>query len=180
MFDASRIYDLLQQVPQPPEDSLPSGIANSDLDDFQGRTGIHLPSGMQSWLRLTNGPCVGPGGLYGIHTSRSNLDIEGYLEIFPNWKAKKWIPVAGDGCGNYYVIPTQHEFGDFYPVLFVDTSKSFDSPSYVVASDLEHFLIAILSKELGATEWPFNNEYVTRFDPQITKCHGVDLPWTAD
>src|SRR2546430_2684767 len=131
MIDAWRIQELLRKVPKPPEDSLPKGITDGECDDFEKRTGISLPDDVRHWLKVANGPCVGPGGVYGIRPLRRHFDIESFLSLFPSWKKRKWIPIAGDGCGNHYVVPTEHEYGSGYPVLFIDTSCSANAPSYI-------------------------------------------------
>lgn len=177
MNATQQIANLLQLVPKPPEDSIPPGLDELHLDQFEGRTGITLPPMMRRWLMLTNGPCVGPGGFYGIRPMRSDLDIEGRIALFPEWRNRKWIPVAGDGCGNDYIMPTQNEFGTGLPIIFVDTTISPDVPIYVVASDLEHFLLGILQKEMGVKGWPFDPNHVLEFDPQITNCRDIKLPW---
>jgi hypothetical protein len=177
MIDVPRIRELLSKVPRPPEDAIPEGASESQCDAFQRRTGLRLPHDVRDWLKISNGPCVGPGGLYGIRPARSDLDIESILEIFPSWRESKWIPVAGDGCGNYYLIPTQQEYGTGYPVLFVDTSSTPDAPAYIVASDMGRFVVALLETELGAEGWPFNEHDVTKSDPQITRFKGLALPW---
>ena len=101
MNRTEQILELLYQVPRPPEESVPLGVTDEELAQFEERTGLVVPAMLRSWLSLTNGPCVGPGGFYGIHPLRSHLDIEGYLSQFPDWKKREWIPVAGDGCGNH-------------------------------------------------------------------------------
>ncbi len=179
MIDAPRIQELLCKVPKPPEELLPHGIGDVECDDFEKRTEIDLPEDAREWLKLANGPCVGPGGIYGIRPSRAHLDIESFFLSFPSWKARKWIPIAGDGCGNYYIVPTQHEYGRGFPVLFFDTSSSVDEPSYIVASDIGHFMLALLEKELGKEGWPFNEKAVVQSDPHIVAFKGVDLPWVA-
>jgi hypothetical protein len=173
----SRIKLLLHKVPRPPEDSIPAGAAEQELDSFVHRTGITLPTSLRQWLRTSNGPCVGPGGLFGIRPERSGQDIERIFDIFPTWKARKWIPIAGDGCGNHYVLPTEDDFGVGFPVVFVDNFVSSDSPAYIVASDLEHFLVELLEKELGKQGWPFDRNHVLRNDPHIVDFQGVALPW---
>ncbi|MFM7159479.1 MAG: SMI1/KNR4 family protein [Planctomycetaceae bacterium] len=180
MIDIPRLQKLLLKVPHPPEDRLPEGASDDECNAFVKRTGIRLPCDMANWLKLANGPCVGPGGLYGIQPARSHLNIEAYLEMFPSFMTNKWLPVAGDGCGNIYVIPTQQDFGDGFPVVFVDTSSSHVTPSYIVASDIAHFLVAILECELGVQGWPFNEKHVLQSDPQIRKFSGVALPWESD
>lgn len=171
------IRDLLVRVPGPPGEDLPKGIGDADFDGFSMRTGIAIPGPLREFLTMTNGPCVGPGGLFGIRTLRPHLDMESYLESHPTWKIRRWIPIAGDGCGNYYVLCTQGEFGPGLPVVFIDTSMSDGSPSFIVASDLRHFLTFLLEKELGRKEWPFDKTTVTQRDPDIVSFHDVRLPW---
>jgi hypothetical protein len=172
-----QISELLNQVPRPPEDPIPSGVTDEEIAQFEDRTAIIVPAMLRSWLRVTNGPCVGPGGFYGIRPLRSHLDIEESLKQYPDWSKRQWIPVAGDGCGHHYIIPTQNEFGLGYPVLFIDVGMAVDSPSYVVASDLEHFIVGILRKEIGDTGWPFRRTNTLTFDPQLLGYHGVPFPW---
>ena len=105
------------------------------------------------------------------------MDIEGYLSQFPDWKKREWIPVAGDGCGNHYIIPTQNEFGLGNPVVFVDVGRAVESPSYVVASDIDHFVLGTLRKEMDDTGWPFNRERTLAFDHRISDFHAVPFPW---
>lgn len=179
MLDSQGIQELLAKVPRPPDESLPGGLSNDTLSGFEHRTGIPLPNDLREWLRTTNGPCIGPGGIYGIHPTRTFLDIEGYYKIFPGWQSKKWIPIAGDGCGNYYVLATQHEYGIGFPVFFIDTSISSDIPTYVVASDLWRFLAFLLKRELGESGWPFDQRVVRNADPEIDRVRNIALPWGA-
>ena len=180
MIDRRKIRELLVKAPQPPEDTLPNGLSTADCDAFEQRTGIRMPDDLRQWLVIANGPCIGPGGLYGICPRRPHLDMEGLLARFPHWAERQWIPVAGDGCGNHYVIATQQEYGDGYPVLFVDTSSNPDSPSFIIASDIGHFLVGLLEKELGAKDWPFNQAYVIKADPEIRSFYNLPFPWTED
>jgi len=179
MINLQRIQELLGTVPKPPEDALPQGVEDGECAGFENRTGITLPDDIRDWLKMANGPCVGPGGLYGIRPPRTHLDIEPFFLLFPKWKARKWIPIAGDGCGNYYIVPSQHEFGPGFPVLFIDTNVSVDEPCFIVASDIGHFLVSILEKELGKEGWPFNEMAVVQSDPGILSFKDVDLPWAA-
>ena len=179
MINAPRILELLHQVPRPPEDSIPGGISTRECDECEVRTGLRLPPDVREWLALANGPCVGPGGLYGILPARESLGFEEVINLFPSWRRNRWLPVAGDGCGDHYVIPTQQEYGVGYPVVFVDVHSSEDVPAYIVASDIGHFLNALLEEELGKRGWPFNEQYVCRTDPDIQRFTGVPLPWRA-
>lgn len=180
MVDFEKIRVLLQRVPKPPGELLPEPATDEKLDSFEKRSGIKLPIDLRKWFKVTNGPCVGPGGLYGIENSQSHLDIEYYLALFPSWKSRKWIPVAGDGCGNYYIVPTQEEYGAGYPVVFVDTSVASENPAYIVASDIGHFLELLLEAELGRKGWPFDMNFMIKVDPEITRFRNVPLPWAID
>jgi hypothetical protein len=177
MNRTDQILELLRQVPRPPGDSIPLGVTDEEIAQFEERTGLVVPAMLRSWLRLTNGPCIGPGGFYGINPIRSHLGMEDYLSRFPHWKRRKWLPVAGDGCGNHYIIPTQNEFGLGYPVVFVDVGRAADSPSYVVASDLEHFIVGTLQKEIGDTGWPFSRGKTLAFDPRLSDFRAIPFPW---
>lgn len=175
-----KLSSVLANVPQPPGESLPSGASDAELNSFSDRTGIVLPNEFRQWLKFTNGACVGPGGLFGIRTALPFLDIETYFGMYPSWREKKWLPIAGDGCGNYYVIATQSEYGVGYPVLFIETFASSDLPAYIVASDLEHFLHFLFEKEIGNRTWPFDERTVTKKDPAILNFANVSLPWEPE
>jgi cell wall assembly regulator SMI1 len=178
MIDAKEIQNLLAQCQLPPEDTLPDGCSDADLNGFEERTRISMPHDLRAWLKLSNGPCVGPGGLFGVRPNRTGLGIESRLDIFPSWKVRKWIPIAGDGCGNYYIVPTLNDYGKGFPVVFLDTMDSRDSAAYIVSSDIGHFLVSLLEQELGASDWPFNEKVVVERDPRILKFKGVRLPWS--
>jgi hypothetical protein len=177
MTDIERVLELLPLVPKAPRDTLPTGATSEQLNAFPQRTGIQLPPELSSWLSISNGPCIGHGGFFGLEASRKDLDIYQYLALCPSWKKKKWIPMASDGCGNFYVVPTNGEFGAGFPVVFVDVGESFDLPAYIVASGVVKFIRFLLERELGPTQWPFDREEVVRRDPDILKFHGVALPW---
>jgi len=177
MTDKERILDLLVSVPKGPWHMLPEGATEAQLSAFLQRTGMQLPPELSSWLSISNGPCVGQGQLFGLETRREWRDIYHILALFPEWKEKKWIPVADDGCGNYYVVPTNGDFGPGFPIVFVDLGESFDSPAYIVASGVLKFIQFYLEDELRLTQWPFDRDEVVRRDPDILKFSGVKLPW---
>jgi hypothetical protein len=64
-------------VPGPPGEPLPPGLTEAEIEDFARRTGLPIPPDLGEWLRFTNGPCIGPGGLFGIRPRRGHLDIGG-------------------------------------------------------------------------------------------------------
>ena len=169
------IRDLLDRVPRAPGDSIPPGISMEVLDDFAARNALEIAPDLARWLSITNGPCVGPGGFFGVKTSHDFLDIEGIYQSYPQWLHKKWIPVAGDGCGNYYVIlPCRGR----WPVVFIDTSRDPLVVEYVVASKMLIFVKAILEKELGTKGWPFEQRTVKQVDPELSLFSGaLPMPW---
>lgn len=175
-----RVLNLLSSVPMAPEDEVPGGLSEQEIGDAEKRMNITFPDELREWLATSNGPCVGPGGIFGVGTDRSSLDLEKIAPLYDSWKALKWIPVADDGMGNYYVLDTRENTECGCPVYFVDTMLDPDRPEYVVASNLWSFLVFLLEREIGKDEWPFDMEYVLRNDPEIEACEGVKKPWEVD
>lgn len=171
------VLQLLQQVPRPPEEEIPSGTNQPELLAFEARTGISLPPELQEWLKTTNGPRIGPGGIFGVSSSNSDLDMDVVLGIYPEWKDEGWLPIAGDGCGNYYVLASKPERGGRYPVYFIDTMRDTRALTYVVASGLWQFLWFLLNKEITPSKWPFDEKEVVATDPAIVDVGGDLLPW---
>ena len=173
------LKELLDSVPGPPGEPLPEGVSDQSLADLVAALGRPLPTEMEAWLRHTNGPCVGPGGLFGVHTTRRSLDILATYELYPLWRQKSWLPVAGDGSGNYYVLDLERADSGKTPVYFVDVHEDDEAPTFVVASSLWSFLGFLLRKELGDTGWPFSKSEVLARDPDIESTEGARLPWEA-
>jgi cell wall assembly regulator SMI1 len=176
MITLDDVVLLLPSLEKPPEEAIPSGILKADLDRLEQRIELKLPSSFRAWLMTTNGPCVGPGGIVGIGTTRDLQDLESIYSLYPKWKEKNWIPVAGDGCGNYYVL-THGEY-EIEPVVFVDVIENADEPAFVVASNLWHFLNFLFRKDLRKSRWPFDRAEVVEADPKILETKYV-LPWNA-
>jgi hypothetical protein len=176
-FDGA--MELLAALPLPPGEKLPGGASRSTIAEAEQRLGVAFPAAFRQWLTLCNGPCVGPGGVFGVETEKDFLDVEHVSGWFPRWRAKGWIPIAGDGSGNYYILI---QFEDKSPVCFVDTSMDSEAIAFVVASDLARFLIALFGKEAGHdTGWPFDREAVVAKDPSIENFRGrLPLPWEVD
>lgn len=146
-----------------------------------------MPDDLRRWFKISNGAFVGTVPVYGVHPFSSPLSMERRLEIYPEWREKSWIPISDDGCGNYYVLPTRGEFGDGFPVVFVEAVVDPREPGYVVASDLGHFLIFLMESELALmnsdptelvrSPWPFDELKVVRDDPAILNFFDLRLPW---
>ena len=125
-----------------------------------------------AWLRICNGPCIGPGGIYGVSPAPKWLTIEAQLETEPAWKQKGWFPIAGDGNGNQYVLDSNAGSNTQHPIYFLDHEVSMLVPAYVVASNLWIFLIFLLQYELDREQnqrssWPFRKAAVLFADPAI-------------
>ncbi len=173
------VLALMSTVPAPPEGSLPAGASNAAIQDAESNCGIRFPQKLKEWLLASNGACIGPGGLVGIDVARDSQDLRAVFDNYPQWNDRGWIPVAGDGCGSYYVVATKNEFGSGEPVLFVDVHETPDEPAFIVASDIWFFLKFLLSKELGKSHWPFKEAEVLDLDPSIASFKNVRLPWNA-
>jgi hypothetical protein len=60
------------------------------------------------------------------------------LDLYPEWRTLGWLPVAGDGCGNYYVLAGDGTVG------FVDTTSDPGSVERQVSGDLLSFMTDLL------------------------------------
>jgi len=162
-------------VEWPPEEPTVDGATEEQIKSAEDTLGIIMPREFRCFLAFLNGPCIGPGGLFGVETRSPRSDIRAILGRYPEWKAEDWIPVAGDGCGNYYVLVATSENGQ--PVCFIDTMSSSRDLAYVVASNFWQFLRFLLGKELGEKRWPFDQDFVTSQDPAIRTSTVATLPW---
>jgi hypothetical protein len=167
-------------VLNPAEPELPLGSTDANIDGFERRTGVMIPPMLRDWLKFTNGPGIGAGGTRGLRTPHPHNDIERSYGLHPEWLRRGWIPIAGDGCGDYYVVATRPEDGPGHPVLFIDCHIDRDRPTYVAGSDLLHFLEFYLGYELGERGWPFDREFVLRKDPYLALYTTVPKAWELD
>lgn len=175
--DWQDIKSLLHEVELPRGKRLPVGIDENVSHDMEVSFGRKLPDELHTLLRISNGPCVGAGGLFGFATADQHLDIKFYWSVFPSWRDRGWIPVAGDGCGNYYVLVAGQDFGVMEPVIFVEASADADSGTYIAASGLQLFCKFYLEADRGEKRWPYSKEYVIETDPKILMRQRIALPW---
>lgn len=148
MTAKQNVMDLLPKLILAPEDTLPKGATLQQIDDFEARTSLRLPHQIRDWLLFCNGPCIAEGGVYGICSDRPFLNIETYLNDCPQWLKNGWLPVAGDGCGNYYLAVLDRSDLSSCPVFFVDHEESHDELAYEVAPDFWSFLEWLFKKDL--------------------------------
>ena len=136
-----RIIYLLNTIPKPPEDDIPKGIPEIEIMNAEKRIGISFPEDLKEWLMISNGPCIGPGGVFGIRAERSSLDVEKIISLYDSWKNLHWIPIAGDGFGNYYIVDTMKETKYGHPIYFINISLL---EIYATCNPLIVYLIVIL------------------------------------
>ncbi|WP_081752686.1 SMI1/KNR4 family protein [Kallotenue papyrolyticum] len=174
MLNKRRIQALLNRLH--PGETIPEGLGDEEIAAFTERTGVAVPSEVAELLRFMNGPYVGHKVLLGIidHEYRG---IEPIYQLYPYWKDRGWLPIGGDGCGNYYVVPTRGEFGPGYPVFFVDTMDDPDVPAYIVASNVVRFVEFLILNELGEIDWPWDKNEVLKKDPDILRYCRIPIPW---
>ena len=83
--------------------------------------GVPFPPELVQWLLLCRGPVeVGSDVILGVETCDGRSCIEQVAAHSPIARHKDWIPVASDGCGNYYVLV---RVGESWPVGFVDSAR---------------------------------------------------------
>jgi cell wall assembly regulator SMI1 len=115
-------------VPRKSGVPLPPGASDGQINDFARRTGLSVPSEVREWLRFTDGPRIGPGGVYGLR------DFEEVYGFLPQFRENRWLPLGTDGCGNYYVPALGSEDRPLQPVYFVDPLPGgYGTPAYAVA-----------------------------------------------
>lgn len=181
-MNRKRILSLLESARRP-SDVLNAGASRAQIEKCEERLGMEFPKEMREWLAISNGPTVSRCNFYGL--DRDYFTFDGVYEQFPEWVEKGWIPILDDETGNYWVMATQEEFGEGRPIVFVETTTDYETPAYIAASNLEHFLEfalenQILSPELGdfsKTYWPFDQDKVLAKDPDILNFQDVPLPW---
>ncbi|WP_328326135.1 SMI1/KNR4 family protein [Kribbella sp. NBC_00382] len=189
MSEFDDVLRLIAEADLPPDvDWPPAGATAADLSRLRENLGFDLPEVLTSWLSVCNGSFAGPGGLFGANlTGRRNfLDISSYIEDRPSWRDRRWIPVAGDGCGDYYILDASrsHHPGD--AIFFVDQSD-YETLAYAIASDLPTFLRQYLLEaqdqdpELDPTpRWPFDQATTLAVDPGLAELRTQRLlPWNS-
>ena len=170
--------DLLNELARRSGVRLPDGAAPAVLGRFRAFLGFPIPDGVNEWLSVHNGAPVPPAGIFGFETI-PEIDLRRELAVYPSWRERRWIPIAGDGFGNYYVVDASQRYLSTDPVLFVETLESIDEPAYLVSSSVWRFLKFFLSEELGVeSRWPFDEQYVLQSDTALAATPETLRPWT--
>ena len=98
------LRQLVARAVRAPEDDAPSGASQVEVDTLEERLGQDLPAVLRLWQSVCRGAAIGPGGVFGQRPDCPFLDMPSVLALFPQWHDLGWLPVAGDGCGNYFVL----------------------------------------------------------------------------
>lgn len=163
---SSRFEEVLRLLPRAhhPTEEPVRGATPEQMGRLTDILGFSLSSELEDWLSTCNGTPGGPGGLFGIETGRQNLEISTYLDLFPAWRHRRWVPIGGDGTGSYFVLSAGADRGC---VGFVEPSLDELEIQYWMATSLRTFLRELLLDEISETGWPFEREYVERVDPGL-------------
>lgn len=146
--DVGKLDDLRRLVAgaaRAPEDDPPAGASPAELAILADRLGQSLPAELRTWLLICRGAAIGPGGVFGQRPDRPHLDIVKIREIFPEWRALGWLPVASDGCGNYYVLAEDGAVG------FVEPISDPGTISQRTAAGLLSFMTDLLAADQAAS-----------------------------
>lgn len=169
------VLRLAEVVPREPGTLLPPGATDVEIDLIVTLHGVRIPPEVRDWLRFTNGPKIGFGGINGL---------EDFCRVYryrTTFKERLWLPLGTDGCGCDYVLALESEDKPLRPVYFVDPySSGLDTPTYAVASGFWPFLRFMFRHELGERGWPFDAAFVLASDPDLARVKGAPLPWVAD
>jgi hypothetical protein len=114
MTTLERVRGLVRGAVRAPEEVIRGGTPE-ELLALERRIDRSLPDQLREFLTVCNGARIGPGGFLGQRPDDPDCDLPTVLALWPGWSPKRWLPVAGDGCGNYYVMTTDGQVG------FVDT-----------------------------------------------------------
>jgi len=161
----------------------PPGATGEQVAALGQRLGLAIPCELQGLLLLCPAPQVGPAGILGIAPTQPFLDLETILGQHRDdgWADRGWLPIAGDGCGSYYVMATQASSATGHPIYFID-ERDYTSAVHVCASELWQFLRFLLTAERLAedeydTYWPYNKSRVLADDPALAGITTPPLPW---
>jgi hypothetical protein len=108
------------------------------------RLGQRLRPELRTWLSICGGAAIGPGGVFGQRPDRPHLDMVKIREMHPQWRVLGWLPVASDGCGNYYVLAEDGTVG------FVDPKNDPGKINRHAASNVLSFMTDLLTADQAA------------------------------
>jgi hypothetical protein len=98
------VVQLLLAAKRAPGQPFPGGADDGELAELQSRLGMPIPVTLVDWLRVCKGDAIDPGGVYGARPEQPSIDMASALSRLPGWRPRGWMPIACDGCGDYYVL----------------------------------------------------------------------------
>ena len=200
----SEVATLLHMVKPLGDRLVYTAASELELENFERNFEIKLPIEVREWLKFCNGVDVNPGGVIGLSK------IGKHFEWSPSWQKNAWIPLASDGCGDYYVLAASEMISTSrtHPVFFIDQCD-YERPAYIVASGLWKFFRFLFEDEIITQEsppnldvenegwyerflerlndpndkhyWPFKKEQVLQKDRFLNDYEGnTPFPWDVD
>ena len=147
MLLQDEVCRLANVVPREPGTSLPPGVSSSEIEGFCLVQNISIPSEVRAWLQFTDGPRIGPGGIFGLQ------DFKKIYSFIPEFMVRRWLPLGTDGCGGYYVLALNSWDKPLSPVYFIDPCESggYDVPTYAVASGFWQFALVSFPRSTRRT-----------------------------
>src|SRR5688572_4542233 len=94
------------------------GATDAQILAAEARIGFRFPDCLRIWLKHCNGSLAGQGGIFGVDQVNAFTDLEHKIRLYPDWLKSRWLPVAGDGCGNYYLLVPDSAVPGGFPVCF--------------------------------------------------------------
>jgi cell wall assembly regulator SMI1 len=157
----------------------------NEVARFEKHYGILLDANCKEWLLISNGSDAGQGGFYGIGHEKNSIQIN--YEVHPYWILAQWVPVAGDGFGNTYLVDCSDASTRGY-IFFIDSYGDASKITYYVSSNFWMFMYMMLISnsnndyDINECEdlWPFNKDFVLSIDPGIVKAPSELLPWNVN
>ena len=137
--ERARLASLVDGARRDPRTVRERGATEDELAALADRLGAPVPTDLADWLRICRGEAIGEGGVFGVRPDRAFVDITATASLFPEWSALGWIPVASDGCGNYYVLQPDGSVG------FIDTMADPVKVEKARARSLPQFLMDYLA-----------------------------------
>lgn len=144
------------------------------IAEFAMQTGIAPAQSWLDWLSVANGADLSSADYWLSHCTGLTRyptrlpDARWHLARYPEWRSRGWIPIADDGCGDYFLLGQPFQGGPSDAVMFWDQATPAEAGiDYVISSDLWTFIVGVLELRGGPTNWPFNDTHLLEFDPQM-------------
>lgn len=153
-----------------PDLTINPGVSVEQFNELQQKLGEQIPPDLVEWLSM----CNGFGGKY-IEYLMGHNEIISLSELYPYYNQHfRSLPIAGDGCGDYYWVKPIAKQGEmYYPVVFIDQIDMFYSEeeaidegemkyTYIVASSIFNFIEIFLDASLFCLELMMDQGYSHR------------------